>query len=313
MVYSWEPEVLYHYRAFGLDIQSEIACPYLLPGDDAHQDLLICFDSVPQELEQIQERGSNYQIGAGRLLLTIERVARYLVIDGCEIRIEPYPGVDDNDLRLFLLGSAMGALLHQRGIWPLHGSSVATGRSGAAGDRGAAIFLGPSGSGKSTLTGALHQRGFQAISDDVCAIMIDPGRNVQVWPAYPRISLWADSVVRLGSQPAQLQQTHTAQEKYDFPVQRFSRDPATVTAVYILSASDQRSPCLTPLKGFDKIRELTANTYRLHFLTGMGLEQQHFQQAQALARQARLLRVTYPRQLFLLDELADLIEKDMLQ
>jgi hypothetical protein len=45
----------------------------------------------------------------------------------------------------------------------------------------------------------------------------------------------------------------------------------------------------------------------------MGLEQQHFQQAQALARQARLLRVTYPRQPFLLDELADLIERDMIQ
>jgi hypothetical protein len=64
------------------------------------------------------------------------------------------------------------------------------------------------------------------------------------------------------------------------------------------------------LKGFDKIQELTTNTYRLPFLTSMQLTNQHFQQAQALARQARVVRITRPPQPFLLDELADMIERD---
>ena len=68
-----------------------------------------------------------------------------------------------------------------------------------------------------------------------------------------------------------------------------------------------------PLKGFDKVQELTTNTYRLHFLTGMQLAAQHFQQAQALARQARVVRITRPEQPFLLDELADTIERDLAQ
>ena len=92
-----------------------------------------------------------------------EQVARYLVSGGCEIIIEPHPTATEKDVRLFLLGSAMGALLLQRGIWPLHGSAIA-GRSGAA------LFVGVSGSGKSTLVGAFHQRGFQVLADDVCAI-----------------------------------------------------------------------------------------------------------------------------------------------
>jgi hypothetical protein len=46
----------------------------------------------------------------------IERAACHLISDGCEILIEPFSGLDAKDLRLFLLGSAEGALLHQRGV-----------------------------------------------------------------------------------------------------------------------------------------------------------------------------------------------------
>jgi hypothetical protein len=84
-----------------------------------------------------------------------------------------------------------------------------------------------------------------------------------------------------------------------------------IKVVYALYTSDnQEAVHLMPLKGFDKIQELTANTYRLPFLTGMRLASQHFQQAQALARQARVVRVSRPPQPFLLDELADIIERD---
>jgi hypothetical protein len=221
--------------------------------------------------------------------------------------VEPHPAAEAKDVRLFLLGSAMGALLHQRGVWPMHGSAVAI-------QHGAILFVGAKGSGKSTLAGAFHQRGFQVLSDDVCAVTIGEDGICQVWPAYPRISLWADSVTKLGSEPDQLTRTHSMQEKYNYPLRHFSHDPETVKAVYVLNKSDeQESVHLVPLKGFDKVQELTTNTYRLHFLTGMQLAAQHFQQAQALARQARVVRITRPEQPFLLNELADTIERDLVQ
>lgn len=297
--------MLYSYHAFGLHIASEIECPRLVDwqGEAASPDVIIHCAPVPPELDAAQARGPAYQINTGQFLLDIAGVARYLVSGGREIVVERYAASDDRDVRLFLLGSAMGALLHQRGAWPLHGSAVAD-------EFGAAIFLGASGSGKSTLAGAFQQRGYRVLSDDICPIAAGPDGLVQVAPAYPRISLWPDSVVRLGGDPQQLAQTHTQQEKYDFPLQSFRGGAAPVIAVYALYPADQAGIQLTPLHGFDKVRELTANTYRLHFLTGMQLEQQHFQQVQALARQARLVRVTRPRQPFLLDELADLIVKD---
>lgn len=296
----------YQYYAFGLNIESEIECPPLMAGNKGAPDLVVQQGSVPQELERAQVRKATYQISTERFLLDIERVARYLVSGGCEIIVDPYPAAAANDIRLFLLGSAMGALLYQRGVWPLHGSAV-------SGRRGACLFVGPTGSGKSTLAGALHQRGFQVLSDDVCAITTGNDGICQVWPAYPRISLWADSVVELGGEPSQLTRTHSAEEKYNIPLERFGRGPVAVAAVYVLQTSDQEDMRLMSLKGFDKVRELTTNTYRLHFLTGMQLAPMHFRQAQALAQQARVVRITRPQQPFLLDELAAVIERDLTQ
>ncbi len=255
-------------------------------------------------MEHAHERGAIYQIEAGRFLLHITGVARYLVSRGREILVEPYPGADLKDVRLFLLGSAMGALLHQRGIWPLHGSTVAS-------ESGAVIFVGASGSGKSTLAGAFHQRGMLALSDDVSAITTGNSGVAQVWAAYPRLSLWPDAVVRLGADPGQLQQTHTAQEKYEFPLSGTFRDPTPVKAVYALYPSDQDGLSLTPLNGFAKVQELTAHTYRLHFLTGMRLQRQLFEHAAVLAQQARVVQVARPSQPFQLEKLVDLIEKDL--
>ena len=298
-------KLLYQYYAFGLNIESEIECPRLVTGEGSTPDLVVRLGPVPLELEQAQEPASWYQISGSRFLLKVDQIARYLISEGCEIVVEPHPRAAAKDVRVFLLGSAMGALLHQRGIWPLHGSAVAF-------RQGAVLFVGAKGSGKSTTAGAFHQRGFQTLTDDVCAITIGDDGICQVWPAYPRISLRADSVVKLGGEPDQLTRTHNVQEKFDFPMQHFSREPMVIHAVYALYASDEQEALhLMPLKGFDKVRELTANTYRLHFLTGMQLAAQHFRQAQALARQARVVRVTRPRQPFLLDELVDSIEGDL--
>ena len=144
----------YFYYAFGLNIESEIECPLLIAGDGSAPDLVIRLGPVPHELRQAQVQESFYQINARHCLLNIDKVARYLVTDGSEIIVEPHPAAAEKDVRLFLLGSAMGALLHQRGVWPLHGSAV-------AGRRGAVLFVGATGSGKSSLAGAFHQRGFQ--------------------------------------------------------------------------------------------------------------------------------------------------------
>lgn len=295
--------MLHHYSAYGLKIASEIECPQLTAGPGSPPDLTIRRGPVPLDLDPTQAHARYYQVVGDRLLLKIENVGRYLVSDGCEILVEASPGADESLVRLFLLGSAFGALLHQRGYWPLHGSAIAT-------PRGAAIFMGASGSGKSSLAGAFQRRGFPALSDDVSALSFDPQGAARVWPAYPRLHLWSDSLARLGESPGDLDGRLNELEKFELPLEHFAAEPLPVSVIYSLYVDDGDGLRLSPLKGFEKVQELTANTYRLHYLHGLHLEQQLFQQAQNLARQARMLRVTRPRQPFLLDELADLIQKD---
>ena len=72
---------------------------------------------------------------------------------------------DEDKIRLYILGTCMGALLMQRKILPLHGSAIAI-------DGKAYAFVGDSGAGKSTLASAFLSKGYKLLSDDVIAVSL---------------------------------------------------------------------------------------------------------------------------------------------
>ena len=300
---------LFTYRSFGLVISSQIECCELLPGPNTSPDVSLRFGRVPEILDNSEEyplaQGILYQVINDQFLLKVDCIARYLVRNGNEIIVDPFPQADVDLVKLFLLGSAFGALLFQRGILPLHGSAVAT-------HNGAALFVGPSGHGKSTLAGAFHQRGYSVISDDVCAIGNMDGLPL-VLPAYPRLLLWPDAVGCLVGKETNLRPALAGQEKYQFPVdQKFASDAVPIRVVYVLNPTNSHSVTLTPLTGFDKIRTLTENTYRLQFLHGMNLGERHFRQIAEVAEHVSVARVDRPKGEFRLDELVDVLEADIL-
>ncbi|EWG98231.1 hypothetical protein [Halomonas sp. BC04] len=92
---------------------------------------------------------------------------------------------------MYLLGTALGALLHQRHWFPLHVSALAT-------PSGAWAFTGESGAGKSTLAAWLHHHcGWPLISDDVA--VVKPGEMIpRLHPGPPRLKLWQDALAMLG-------------------------------------------------------------------------------------------------------------------
>lgn len=190
-------------------LDSELECPELVPAEapDAEPDVRIRLGPVPQALDDAKKKGVLYQISPDRFLLGLGKIARYLVSEGREIVIERVHGGSDDAVRVFLFGSVFAALLHQRGVLPLHGSAVMP-------PRGAAIFAGPFRSGKSTLAAAFHRRGYDVLADDVCAITFDAGENPWVWPACPLLNLRADSVERLRIDPSGLTRVRAVLEKF---------------------------------------------------------------------------------------------------
>ena len=112
---------MFSYRAYNYLIESELKFPEFLPAVEDDVDfsgppVVIRYGDVPAELENPTGRGVLYQASAHQFLLKLDGVARYLVCNGNEIVVEPAPGSLASDVRVFLLGSCFGALLHQRGV-----------------------------------------------------------------------------------------------------------------------------------------------------------------------------------------------------
>ena len=295
----------YVYQAFGLHIRTCFPCPELLPSSQPPE-VTVAYGPVPEALAGPSPEGSWNQSAPGLFLLKIKDIAKYLVRNGKEIFIDRAPQASDTEVRLYLLGSVMGALMHQRGRLPLHGSAI------RLADGTAAVFLGPSGIGKSTLAAAFRQRGYAVAADDVSLIFTGEDGRPWLQPAYPELKLWAEAAANIGEDAHALPRARTLLEKYSLCFHdQFDWTPLPLSRVYLLETTDNEHFEITRLRGMEKLEALSQNTYRLYFLNGMGQKQSHFRICTALGSKATISRVLRPGQLYLLDDLVNILEGDL--
>lgn len=256
------PCMLRRYRAFDLEIASEFHLPAGPGGQDLEADVTIVSGAVPAALEHPEDTGLLFQAAPDQFLLAVEGVARYYVEAGRSITVEPAKGAGADAIEVFLSGSAMGALLHQRGLLALHASAVAMGD-------GALVFAGPSGAGKSTLVTTLAQDPGQLLCDDICVF-----REGLVVPGYTRLRLWKDSLEGLGLQP---------QRQIRQGIEKFELDNPGCCAslpclkLFLLGASQGE------IEPSDRLEHLIRNTYRRRYLKGLGRQAHHFESCARLA------------------------------
>ncbi|MBW1829606.1 MAG: hypothetical protein JRI74_09320 [Deltaproteobacteria bacterium] len=291
------------YFVYGLNVSSSIPCPELSPGTGT-PDVTVRYGVVPKSLSDNKDNGSYYEAKQNQLLLSIDSVARYLISFGNEILVERAPGAGDTEVRLFLLGSAMGALLHQRGFLPLHGSAFEA-------NNGCIAVLGDSGLGKSTVAGAFFKRGHRLVADDICVVSFQ-GQNVPiVFPGYPQLKLWADAAKRLGEDLETLPRVYPSEEKYGLHLEEgFSHNPLPLQRIFVLETSAGRDVSLKRLKGIEKIMAIINNTYRAQFLDGLNRKKSHFKQCVAVAKHVPVIRVNRPNDPLALDDLMKILEED---
>ena len=167
---------IHDYTVFGLKVRSELALPELAPDrTETPADVVIARGKIPG----LKSAEAGLHVAGDALVLVVPEVARYAIRGGSSIVVEPETAdVPETNVRLFLLGSAFGALLHQRGLLPLHANAVEI-------DGSAVAFMGASGSGKSTLAMWLCDQGFRILADDVCVVRFDakwtPARLSRSW------------------------------------------------------------------------------------------------------------------------------------
>lgn len=291
---------MHHYRAYGLQIASELPLPELLAeeGEGAH-DLVVRLGDLRGVAATEPGHSRNRYLGEGRLLVEIQGVARYLVAGGGEIVVDPEPGADAVRVRVFLLGSAFGAILHQRGFLPIHGNGVEIGGR-------CIIFAGHSGRGKSTLAAAFANRGYRLLSDDLCAIRLTGEGEATVLPGYPHVKLWRDTLLHLNENAGGHQRVHPEEEKFLIPAHAaHCGDSLPLRKIYTLRFSREEGIRFEPLSRLDAMVALKNYTYRYRMLEKMGLGERHHYQCARLLESVPLSRLFRPRELGLLDTLID--------
>jgi hypothetical protein len=288
------------YSCYGLRVDSEFALPDLgRPGPDgAAPDVVVRRGALtPPDPTLLMAHGL-WRVGdvCG---FDIEDVGRFEARGGTEIVVDPRPGADESAIRLYVLGTAMGATMMLRGTLVLHGNSFRVGD-------GAAVVVGHSGSGKSTLAAEFDRRGYDVLSDDVVPVDAD-GRAL---PGYPRIKLWTDAVDRIGQDPATLERVHARVDKFHVPLRRGDLGPLPLRWVYVLESHGGPELTLEPASGAIAFALLHEHTYRNELLVGPAAGE-HLQQCAALLGRTRLRRVVRPAETMTAEATADAILADI--
>lgn len=299
----------YSYHVFGMNIQSVIPmpihpAPHLPPGFPP--DITIVYGDAPAALANPRFKGVRFQAAPGEFLLCVDNIARYYAQNGSRVTVTPLNGASENEILVFLMGSVMGALLHQRNILALHAGAIEV-------NGGSVIFTGPSGVGKSTLAAGFHRRGYSFLADDVCAVLAHDDCPAVI-PGVPLLKLWGDVLEMLNTDRNELKSLrwNGSMEKYYLQAENIPQAPVPVHSVFILEITNTERMEVTTLQQGEKITHIISNTYRRRFLEGVGGKTEHFRHCAAVAARANVYRVARPLRGFLLNELMDMVEAKFL-
>jgi hypothetical protein len=267
------------YSVFGLLLRSNLPIPELVPAQGPSSDPAVnlhMHESPSGDLSgpKILTYTSEYLDPTGQPALRIWKSAdgRFLHLvyfDGTQFWMD-YKGTDlwaqwpDNltieDTATYLLG----LLLRLRGVTCLHASAISVGERAIA-------FVGSEGAGKSTTAAMFAQKGCPVISDDVVALTERQGAYY-VFPAYPYLSLWADSVTVVYGPDKKLPSFSANWDKRLLSLSannlKFEGKQLRLGALFMLGERDSlpnspRVESLTPKEG---LLSLVANSYATNLL-----------------------------------------------
>jgi len=262
--------------------------------------------SAPPHLDAPTGKGILFESTRDEFLLKFKNIASFYVERGARITVDPSPGASAKDIRLFLLGSAMAGLLHQRELIPLHGSCAHSGS-------GALVFSGPSSSGKSSLAAGLAQMGHSILADDITAIEHIANGSTQVFPGLTRLKIWKD-VARYFRLEHQLERVRDELDKYYLPIEReASIRSLPLDKIILLYPSNLPDFKLKEIHGAGKFELVYRNIYRINFPVSMSRSQELFDRLSQVLNKVPVYSLIRPSKPIAIRELSEFVSKEFLQ
>lgn len=288
----------HQYRVFGLNILSDLPLNELKPYSFNTADVRIILGENPAELENPVDRGVLFQLRENEFLFRLDTVGSFYVRNGNFITIERLNNSTDQELSLFLLGSAFGALLHQRGLVPLHGSTIVL-------EEKAVPILGVSGAGKSSIAAEYLKRGYKILADDISVLEAEKN-SISILPGVPQVKLWKDVMDELILDTRKYDKVRPQLLKYRKPAEKNYMETARqISKIIVLSTKNTPGFDIREIKGAEKFNILKNHTFRYKFMQNPEMIQTHFELINRLAATTPVYAISRPVSPILLEELAD--------
>lgn len=290
------------YQAFGSTIESAIPLPELQPSQDVRSaDITVRYADLKDSWLVHSDQSKTYHCTENFVMFRIPELAVFAVKDGTSIQISPEKEAAEDKIRLYILGTCMGALLLQRRILPLHGSAVVI-------EGKAYAIVGHSGHGKSTLASALLQQGYELLTDDVIAIKLDDQDVPYVTPAYPQQKLWQESLDVFGLNSDQFRPLFDRETKYAVPVtSQFSNDTLPLAGLFELVKAHCSEVRIREMNKLERLPLLHRHTYRNMFLEGFGLTKWHFDVTARMSARLPMHQLVRPAEASTVHQLSELV------
>lgn len=198
----------------------------------------------------------------------IPGVARIWALpDENHIKIEPLNSqIGISDLNRWFYSSIIAYILQHRGYHVLHGAAVLM--------RGeAVIFSGHSGAGKSTLAGAMMQKGYQVLTDDLVVIQRTEQGQYCLIPGPNVLKICSDTMQQLQFEPSHGRILPFRKDKYGF---NFAHAPKAecipIRAFYEISAGlpTNTHPLMNTLSHAQALKTVMHHAYRYFMLKPLG-------------------------------------------
>ena len=297
----------YCYKAFSLMIVSDLPLPELI-AYEKEENNLDTIHIIKEDLANLWQKHSNptsnFVITEQFILFQIPNKSIFLIQNGNEILYYPLNDCEDNLLRLYILGSCMGALLMQRKTLPLHGSAIAI-------DGKAYAIVGDSGAGKSTLARAFLNRGYSLLSDDVIPVTFSENDVTYAGPSYPHQKLWEESLNEFGLDSNPFQPIFDRETKFTVPVSEFLNEPLPLGGIFVLTKTESEDISIRSVSIMERFQTIYHNTYRNFFLSRAGLMEWHFNTSAKMVNKIPIYELGRPISHFTAYDLTELILREI--
>ena len=246
-------------------------------------------ESIP-DMSNVAYTDEFTRLNANEFHLHIAGTADFYAKNGKYVQIAPIGTTDQASIELYLNGSVLGALLHQQGQLPIHGSSFHY--------KGQTVLLsGASGAGKSTLTAAFCKRGGTFLTDDITPITEIDGHQC-IFPISDSMKLWEDSIKRLNLDTAVISPVQNTEDKFFVNISDQPSNPAPLSCFIVLEYDNKKELSTSEVTGAEKFHLLLNQIYRKEYLQGMpALREHYFDQLVKICAQTPFYLVSRPEKL----------------